>query len=313
MTTEAQIEANRRNAQLSTGPRTPEGKARSSQNALKHGIRAQAILDAQFTLLGEDPQQFASLLDALADDLQPVGAIEATCVEAVALSLWRHRRLLLAEMGYIHQQQHSLRPSQDPAQEARLSLPSFLYLEKLMRYETNLTRQLQWSLSRLAQLQALRQTQAKAAAPKQSQSPDRSFHDALLAYLATTSPRFFSPTSPSSPLQASVQAPTDPTTIPAHHPGDSRNPVLPDPVIPAQAGIQTPFAQAPAPQSPAAPCAPSQEAPSLPNKPNSLPAPSLSSGPLPPAPDPHPPTPTQAETQAPFRAWVSRKARPPAL
>ena len=41
---EKQLAANRRHAQLSTGPRTPEGKARSRWNALKHGVLAKALI-----------------------------------------------------------------------------------------------------------------------------------------------------------------------------------------------------------------------------------------------------------------------------
>ncbi len=48
---EAKLEANRRNAKLSSGPRTPEGKRRSSQNAVTHGLRAETLV-----LLDEDPQ-----------------------------------------------------------------------------------------------------------------------------------------------------------------------------------------------------------------------------------------------------------------
>ncbi len=48
---EAKLEANRRNAKLSSGPRTAEGKRRSSQNAVTHGLRAETLV-----LLDEDPQ-----------------------------------------------------------------------------------------------------------------------------------------------------------------------------------------------------------------------------------------------------------------
>ena len=54
MTTEAQIEANRANAQKSTGPRTPEGKATVAQNAVKHGLLARTAV-----LHGEDWEEHA--------------------------------------------------------------------------------------------------------------------------------------------------------------------------------------------------------------------------------------------------------------
>src|SRR4051812_48255932 len=59
VTTQVQIEANRRNAALSTGPRTDEGKERSRRNALKHGLAGRGIV------LPEDEQKFVSgrLLD----------------------------------------------------------------------------------------------------------------------------------------------------------------------------------------------------------------------------------------------------------
>ena len=53
MSTPAQIQANRQNAQKSTGPRTPQGKAVVAQNALKHGLLAR-----QAVIVGEDQGQF---------------------------------------------------------------------------------------------------------------------------------------------------------------------------------------------------------------------------------------------------------------
>lgn len=75
--------ANRRNAQLSTGPRTEEGKGRSRQNALKHGILASALLITAGEG-AEDPAQFNELLDGLRRDLAPVGTLEEMMVEKIA-------------------------------------------------------------------------------------------------------------------------------------------------------------------------------------------------------------------------------------
>ncbi|MHC4795738.1 MAG: hypothetical protein ACYTF1_03755, partial [Planctomycetota bacterium] len=77
---EKQLQANRQNAKKSTGPKTPEGKARSSQNALKHGLLARQIL-----INDDDPNEktedFDQLLSDLVDELQPDGRIQSLCVQ----------------------------------------------------------------------------------------------------------------------------------------------------------------------------------------------------------------------------------------
>ncbi len=71
MATPAQISANRENAQKSTGPRTEEGKARSSKNATKHGFNSKEFI------VGDDRQEeFASLSESLRQQVSPEGALE---------------------------------------------------------------------------------------------------------------------------------------------------------------------------------------------------------------------------------------------
>src|ERR1051326_7398281 len=68
MPTEAQINANRLNALKSTGPPSPEGKARSSLNALKSGIDAWSHI-----IPGEDPAELEALTAAFHNHYQPAG------------------------------------------------------------------------------------------------------------------------------------------------------------------------------------------------------------------------------------------------
>ncbi len=68
----ARAEASRKNGARSRGPKTDEGKARSAQNALKHGMRAQKYL----VLPDEDAAEFAGLEAALVEELAPVGALQ---------------------------------------------------------------------------------------------------------------------------------------------------------------------------------------------------------------------------------------------
>ena len=82
MASQAQIDANRRNAQLSTGPKPPEGKAAVSQNALKHGLRS----DIYKTPM-RDPKVYDQLLADLIAEHRPQTVTEEFYVERMALCL----------------------------------------------------------------------------------------------------------------------------------------------------------------------------------------------------------------------------------
>ena len=96
MTTQKQIEANRRNSHRSPGPRTRTGKAASKMNAMKHGLLAE-----QVAVRGEDPVEFAGVLESLIDEFQPQGPLEEQLVERVAACMWRLRRLYRIEAGIL--------------------------------------------------------------------------------------------------------------------------------------------------------------------------------------------------------------------
>ena len=92
MATQAQIEANRRNALLSKGPTSPEGKAVSRFNGLKHGLRAEEVV-----LPGEDPAEFEAQRQAWLDDWQPRSHTRSVLVDRAALAAWRLHRAAKAE------------------------------------------------------------------------------------------------------------------------------------------------------------------------------------------------------------------------
>ena len=71
MFSERRLLANQANARLSTGPQTPEGKARSSQNARKHGLSARQVVIAP-----QEREEFEDFLASYQDDLQPQGMLE---------------------------------------------------------------------------------------------------------------------------------------------------------------------------------------------------------------------------------------------
>jgi len=94
MSTTRQIEANRRNARLSTGPRTPQGKAAVSLNSLRHGLRARRVV-----LPGEKQEDFQRLCDDLEAEWQPQSRTEQFYLEQMAASWWKLARMEATEVG----------------------------------------------------------------------------------------------------------------------------------------------------------------------------------------------------------------------
>jgi hypothetical protein len=79
-----QIDANRRNARLSTGPVTEDGKRKSRQNALRHGLTAETVIDAL-----EDAEDYAAFEMAVTADYDAQSAVERELVLRLASLLWR--------------------------------------------------------------------------------------------------------------------------------------------------------------------------------------------------------------------------------
>jgi hypothetical protein len=176
MATEAQVVANRRNAEKSTGSRTAEGKAAVSQNAVKHGLLA-----GRDVIRGEEQEEFELYREELFWELEPVGTMESRLAERIVSLAWRLRRAeriqneafdaLLAKVSPLARLTQSLR-SRGPDQAAddtdgcdgdlalgRTVVRDFSgarVLDRLLMYE----RRIESSLYRtMAELRKLRQAQ----------------------------------------------------------------------------------------------------------------------------------------------------------
>jgi hypothetical protein len=82
---ERKKEANRENAQLSTGPRSSTGKEVVSKNAIKHGLRGKTLEFRD----DEERNYFQELASDLETELQPVGILERQLAEEIAVCLWK--------------------------------------------------------------------------------------------------------------------------------------------------------------------------------------------------------------------------------
>ena len=94
MSTPAQIAANRANAQLSTGPSSPEGKAKSSHNALKTGLTGRTIL-----LPTDDVAGYQNLVSLIEKKFAPESDEEKLLVQSIADTEWRLLRIPTLEAG----------------------------------------------------------------------------------------------------------------------------------------------------------------------------------------------------------------------
>src|SRR5262245_37597878 len=99
MTSFRQIEANRRNALRSTGPRTEQGKRRSRQNAVRHGLTAETVVVGL-----EDIEDYQAFEAAVIADYDARTAVERELVLRLASLLWRIRRATAIETDLLQAQ-----------------------------------------------------------------------------------------------------------------------------------------------------------------------------------------------------------------
>jgi hypothetical protein len=121
MTTTRQWHANRRNARKSTGPRTLNGKMRSRQNAIRHGLAAETVVGVLENL--EDYRAFEAAIIA---DFDPRTSTEHELVARLASLLWRLRRAVAIESGIMNIQGmilHDCRTQPAPSQSTEHELP----------------------------------------------------------------------------------------------------------------------------------------------------------------------------------------------
>jgi hypothetical protein len=104
MASAKQIAANRRNAQKSTGPKTPQGKLKSRCNALRHGLTAETVID-----VFENVEDYQTFEQALLAHYAPVSIVARELTLRLASLLWRLRRATAIETGLLKIQAQAVR------------------------------------------------------------------------------------------------------------------------------------------------------------------------------------------------------------
>ena len=140
MTSEARQTANAANALLSTGPRTNDGKARSSQNARQHGLTA-----AHVVLAAEDREEFDELHAQLQSDVRPEGALQQILFDQLVASAWNLGRIRRMETELTSSATTYLDILNNPELTAKL--------DRLARHQTRIERSFYRSLRELKALQ----------------------------------------------------------------------------------------------------------------------------------------------------------------
>ena len=178
MSTQPQILANRRNAQRSTGPRTPTGKAVASQNSLKHGLLAN-----QHVIEGESQADYDLHTDQILHELSPVSPMESMLADRIISLSWRLKRTVriqnqaidallhpntssrlagLVPRSLLDRINNAPDPQNDHLALGRASisdLSNARVLERLLMYERRIEHSLYKTIQELQQLSLIRNIQ----------------------------------------------------------------------------------------------------------------------------------------------------------
>src|ERR1700729_3021040 len=155
MVTEKQLEANRRNAEKSTGPKSAASKAISSRNNLRHGLTGHISL-----LPTEDREAHDAFCNELADSFRPETPMERQLAQSVAEDSWRLNRARAIENNMFalgHGHQH--REAQIALADAATFLAQAAAFNLLSIYEQRINRNLQRNMKLLGELQTERKAQ----------------------------------------------------------------------------------------------------------------------------------------------------------
>lgn len=202
MPTQKQLDANRRNALQSTGPKTPEGRAAVRLNGVKHGLTA-----ATLVLQGESESDFNSLVASFEAEHRPASPTEEQLVRQLAVSTWRLQRLYHMEAGCLalglldhrdslEEDYSELEFGDKLAYVAQRDAHSADLLARFSRYEIRLERSFFRALKELQRLQ----TQRRAAAQDPPDAPLES-PSAKMAKQSQFDPAAAGPQTPPQPPQ----------------------------------------------------------------------------------------------------------------
>jgi hypothetical protein len=212
MPSKLQQETSRQNGAKSHGPVTPEGKAQSSKNAVKHGLTAAVVV-----LPHENKEEFNKLLHSYVHDFRPANQSQQDLVETLAATRWRLNRLVSLETHLFEQE--TIRNKQtiekeftgmDDAGKLAWTLNKMVNTSKtpahLLRYESQLNRTYERALKQLKELQSMQSVQPALA------KPSRDSNGAVISNTPKEIPQ--SPKEPgepeSSPLHPPEAPPSDP-------------------------------------------------------------------------------------------------------
>jgi hypothetical protein len=140
MATQKQIEANRRNAQRSTGPKTEEGREIVSCNAITHGLTA-----ARAVALPEEQEEFDRFAEAQRQEWYLEGALERYLCDRMIHCAWRLKRATCMETSVLFalcQKGGAVPSKEDPALLGRVYIEGHGMLTNLTRYERQIERSL---------------------------------------------------------------------------------------------------------------------------------------------------------------------------
>ncbi len=153
MSSQRRIDSARANGALSRGPVTPEGKSRSSGNALRHGLLADCVV-----LKNESRDGFDSLLAEFVARFNPADGVELGMIEEMLSAFWRQRRAWAIEtrmMDGAIASEPSAPDELDRLAAAFNAVAAQPQLALMHRYEARLHRMFQRALSNLAQMRAM--------------------------------------------------------------------------------------------------------------------------------------------------------------